>query len=155
MLKTIKATIEETRKQPLQRLTEQRMIFKQPGKATEIIKSTTFETKNPPEEWTADDIQKWFNSHHVPETLIKLFDFQSISEMHRYASKLHVDSRGEFLKYQQRYAKNHAGEELEEYIFDRFKNALLNLPKNQLETVKASMSSPQTSTPKSSTCTIL
>ncbi|CAF1484293.1 unnamed protein product [Adineta steineri] len=145
MLRTIEATINETTTESL----EQHTIPTQSRKETEKNKLTTLDINKAPEEWTSDDIQKWFSDYKVPDTLVKLFDFQSIAEMYRYASKLHVDSRNEFVKYRQRYAKQYPGDELEEYIFDRFQNALFKLPKNQLETKKIS-----TSTPKSSTCTI-
>jgi hypothetical protein len=134
---------------------KQHTIPTQPRKETETVKSITFDVKKPPEEWTVDDIHIWFDSHKVPDTLVKLFDFQSTAEMHRYASKLRTDSKTEFLKYGQRYAKLHAGEELEEYIFDRFKDALLSLPNNQTERVKNSMHSGQASIHKSSACTTL
>ncbi|CAF0868293.1 unnamed protein product [Rotaria sordida] len=77
-----------------------------------------------------------------------------VAEMHEYALKLRKDSKKEFIKYEQRYAKNHDGEELEEYIFNRFKNAILNLPNSPNQTMKTSICSSQISTPKSSTCTI-
>jgi hypothetical protein len=110
--------------------------------------------KKPPEEWTTDDIRSWFDSHKVPETLVKLFDFQSFAEMHEYSEKLRVDSKKEFVKYEQQYAKHHGGDELEEYKFNRFKNALLSLTNKHPRAVKTSMPSDQTSIPKSSACTI-
>ncbi|CAF4874468.1 unnamed protein product, partial [Rotaria magnacalcarata] len=54
-----------------------------------------------------------------------------------------------------RYAKTYPEEELEEYIFNRFKNALTGLPKNEKATVKTSNSTSQASTGKSSACIIL
>jgi hypothetical protein len=155
-LRTIQATIKETQTQPVQQQqSKQHTLPTQPPKEIETIKSLTFDMKKPPEEWTADDIHKWFDSHKVPDTLVKLFDFQSIAEMHEYAEKLRSDPKQEFIKYKQQYAKNQVGDELEEYKFNRFKNALLSLTNNQVQTVKASMPTEKTSTPKSSSCTIL
>ncbi len=155
-MRTIQATIKETQTQPVQQQqSKQHTLPTQPPKEIETIKSLTFDMKKPPEEWTADDIHKWFDSHKVPDTLVKLFDFQSIAEMHEYAEKLRSDPKQEFIKYKQQYAKNQVGDELEEYKFNRFKNALLSLTNNQVQTVKASMPTEKTSTPKSSSCTIL
>jgi len=154
-LKTIQATIKETQTQPPQEQTKQHTIPTQPRKETESVKSIIFDVKKPPEEWTVDDIHRWFDSHKVPDTLVKLFDFQSTAEMHEYAEKLRTDPKKEFIKYGQQYSKNHAGDELEEYKFNRFKNALLSLKNNHSETVKTSMPSGQTSTPKSNACIIL
>ncbi|CAF0857611.1 unnamed protein product [Adineta steineri] len=157
LLKTIEATIKETQGQSLQpQQAEQHSIPVQSRKETERIQSTTFDVKKAPEEWTRDDIQKWFHSHNAPDALVKLFDFQSVAEMNQYALKLKADSKNEFLKYGQRYAKDQNGIELEEYIFDRFKNALLNLPGRPTETANLSMSSSsKTSPPKSNTCIIV
>ncbi|CAF0846164.1 unnamed protein product [Rotaria sordida] len=152
--KTIEATIKTTQTQPLQQRAKQHTILTRSTKEAEIIKSTTFDVNKPVEKWTVDDIHAWFDSHKVPDTLVKLFDFQSVAEMHEYALKLRKDSKKEFIKYEQRYAKNHDGEELEEYIFNRFKNAILNLPNSPNQTMKTSICSSQISTPKSSTCTI-
>jgi len=155
-LKTIQATINETQTQPQQQQrTKQHTIPTQPQEETETIKSITFDMKKSPEEWTVDDIHRWFDSHKVPDTLVKLFDFQSIAEMHEYAEKLRTDPKKEFIKYEQRYANNYGGDELEEYKFNRFKAALLSLSNNQPETMKKSLPSGQASTPKSSACTIL
>ncbi len=151
-METIQATLEEIRTRPEQQQTKQHTVPTQPRKETKIIESIKSNEKKPSLEWTVDDIHKWFSDHKVPDTLVKLFDFQSLAEMHRYAAKLHIDSKAEFIKYGQRYAKLYAGEELEEYVFDRFKDALFSLPNNQ---VKTSMPSGKTSTPKSSACTIL
>ncbi len=155
-MRTIQATIKETQTQSVQQQqSKQHTLPTKPPKEIETIKSVTFDMKKPPEEWTADDIHKWFDSHKVPDTLVKLFDFQSITEMHEYAEKLRSDPKQEFIKYKQQYAKNQVGDELEEYKFNRFKNALLSLTNNQVQTVKASMPTEKTSTPKSSSCTIL
>ncbi|CAF1501429.1 unnamed protein product [Adineta steineri] len=155
MLRTIEATIKEAQEQsshPQQ--IEQHSVPAQPRKEIEEIQSTTIDVKKTPEEWTRNDIQKWFYSHNVPDTLLKLFDFQSFAEMNQYASKLQANPKNEFLKYGQRYAKAHAGDELEEYIFDRFKNALLELPVNRSDTMKLSTPSSKPSSSNSSTCTI-
>jgi hypothetical protein len=123
---------------------EQHSVPTQPRKEPEVIKSTSFDVKKPPEDWTADDIHEWLSSHKVP-------DFQSTAEMHEYAPKLRADPNKEFNKYEQRYTIHYPGEVLEEYVFNRFKNALLNLPtlpNTQPETLK-------TSTPKSNACIIL
>jgi len=125
-LKTIQATIRETQTQPVQ----QHTIPIQPRKENEIIKSIVVDVKKPLEEWTVDDIHRWFDSRKVPGTLVKLYDFQSIGEMHEYSVKLRSDPKKEFIKYEQRYAKHYAGDELEEYIFNRFKNAVLSLTNN-------------------------
>ncbi len=156
LLRTIQATIKETETQPVQQQQpKQHTLPTQPPKEIETIKSITFDMKKPPEEWTADDIHKWFDSHKVPDTLVKLFDFQSIAEMHEYAEQLHSDSKQEFIKYKQLYAQNRVGDELEEYKFNRFKNALFSLTNKHSETVKTPKPSEQISTPKSSTCTVL
>ncbi|CAF1564044.1 unnamed protein product, partial [Rotaria magnacalcarata] len=105
-------------------------------KEIETIQSTTFNVNKPLEQWTIDDIHSWFSSYKVPDNLVKLFDFQSVSEMHEYTMKLETDSKKEFIKYEKRYAKTYPEEELEEYIFNRFKNALTGLPKNEKATVK-------------------
>jgi hypothetical protein len=144
-LKTIDATIKET--QPAHQQTEQHTMPIQLRKENETIK--------PPEEWTADDIRGWFDSHQILDTLVKLFDFQSFAQMQEYAVKLRTDPKKEFIKYEQQYAKNHAKDELEEYQFNRFKDALLSLTNKYSETVKTSMPSGQTLTPKSNACTIL
>jgi hypothetical protein len=75
--------------------------------------------------------------------------------MHEYSVKLRTDPEKEFIKYEQLYAKNHAEDVLEEYKFNRFKNALLSLTNKHSETLKTSMPSSQTLTPKSNVCTIL
>jgi len=151
LLTTIQATIKETQTQPSQ----QHVVPGSSRKDTEIIKSITFDMKKPLEEWTTDDIHSWFDSHKVPDTLVKLFDFQSFAEMHEYSEKLRVDPKKEFVKYEQQYAKHHGGDTLEEYKFTRFKNALLSLTNNHSRTVKRSMLSHRISTPKCGTCTIL
>ncbi|CAF1036107.1 unnamed protein product [Rotaria sp. Silwood1] len=147
LLKTIEATIKTTQTQPLQQPTEQHTIPTRSKKQTDTVTSTNFDVNKPLEKWTVDDIHAWFSSYKVPDSLLKLYDFQSVAEMHEYAVKLRKDSTKEFIKYEQRYAKNYAEEELEEYIFNRFKNAIFNLPNSQNETMK-------TSPPKSSTCSI-
>ncbi|CAF1472663.1 unnamed protein product [Adineta steineri] len=155
MLRTIEATIKEAQEQssyPQQ--IEQHSVPAQPRKEIEKIQSTTVDVKKTPEEWTRNDIQKWFYSRNVPDTLLKLFDFQSFAEMNQYALKLQANPKNEFFKYGQRYAKAHAGDELEEYIFDRFKNALLELPVNRSDTMKLSTPSSKPSSSNSSTCTI-
>ncbi|CAF4364153.1 unnamed protein product [Rotaria sp. Silwood2] len=121
----------------------------------EIIKSTTFNQKKPVEQWTVDDIHAWFSSHKVPDTLVKLYDFQSAAEIQEYAVKVRTDPEKEFIKYQERYTKNYPGEELEEYVFNRFKKSLFNLPNSKQAKMTTPLSSSQTTTPKSSTCTIL
>ncbi|CAF2160883.1 unnamed protein product [Rotaria magnacalcarata] len=121
----------------------------------EIIKpSIPINVKRPPEVWSVDDIHAWFSSYKVSDTLVKLHDTQSVAEMVEYSIKLRTDSKKEFIKYEKRYAKNYPDEHLEEYIFNRFKNALLNLPTSQHETMKKPVSSSQPSKPKSRTCTI-
>jgi hypothetical protein len=156
LLTTIQATIKETQMQPSQQQqTKPHVAPASSRKDTETIKSIVFDMKKPPEEWTTDDIRSWFDSHKVPETLVKLFDFQSFAEMHEYSEKLRVDSKKEFVKYEQQYAKHHGGDELEEYKFNRFKNALLSLTNNHSRAMKTSMRSHRISTPKCGTCTIL
>lgn len=119
------------------------------------MKSITFDMQKPAEEWRTDDIRRWFDSHKVPDNLVNLFDFQSLAEMHQYASKLEADSHAEFLKYKRYYAKNYPGNELEEYIFDRFKNALFSLTKNYSKTLGKPKSSRPASTVQSTACAIL
>jgi len=148
-LKTIEATIKETQTHPLQQQTKQHTILTQPRKENETIKSIVLDLKKLSEEWTADDIDRWFNSRKVPDTLVKLYDFQSIAEMQEYSVKLRANPKKEFIKYEQRYAKYYAGDELEEYIFNRFKNAVLSLTNNYSETVETSMPSDQPLTSKS------
>jgi hypothetical protein len=155
LLTTIQATIKETQTQPSQQQqqqTKQHVVPPPSRKDTETIKSIIFDIKKPPEEWTTDDIHNWFDSHKVPDTLVKLFDFQSFAEMHEYSEKLRVDPKKEFVKYEQQYAKHHGGDTLEEYKFNRFKNALLSLTNRNSRAVKASIPSDQTSRPKSSAC---
>jgi len=124
-------------------------MLTQPQKENEIIKSIVVDVKKPLEEWTVDDIHRWFDSRKVPDTLVKLYDFQSIAEMQEYSVKLRTDPKKEFIKYEKRYAKCYAGDELEEYIFNRFKNAVLSLTNNYSETVETSMPFGQTLTSKS------
>jgi hypothetical protein len=141
-LKTIEATIKETQTHPIQQQTEQHTTPIQPRKENETIKSIVFDVKKPLEEWTADDIDRWFDSRKVPDTLVKLYDFQSIAEMQEYSVKLRTDPKKEFIKC-------YAGDELEEYIFNRFKNAVLSLTNNYSGTVETSMPFGQTLTSKS------
>ncbi len=130
---------------------KQHSVLAQHRKETEVIKTTTVDVKKPPEDWTVEDIHEWFSSHRIPDYLVKLSDFQSVAEMHEYAQKIRADPKKEFNKYEQRYAKHYPEEVLEEHVFNRFKNALLNpptLPNTQPESSK-------TSTSKSSACIIL
>ncbi|CAF1650613.1 unnamed protein product [Adineta ricciae] len=154
MLKTIEATISETNGQSLQpQRTKQHETPAQSQKENDKIQSTGFDKEKSPEEWTREDIRKWFHTHNVPDTLVKLFDFQSVNEINQYALKLQTDPKNEFLKYARRYAKTYADDELEEYIFDRFKNSLLKLPVVRREIMSLSTSS--SSTPKSTACILL
>ncbi|CAM4828246.1 unnamed protein product [Rotaria magnacalcarata] len=155
LLKTIEGTIKLVQIQPVPEPTEQHSMPTPIRKEIETIQSTTFNVNKPLEQWTIDDIHSWFSSYKVPDNLVKLFDFQSVSEMHEYTMKLETDSKKEFIKYEKRYAKTYPEEELEEYIFNRFKNALTGLPKNEKATVKTSNSTSQASTGKSSACIIL
>lgn len=154
MLKTIECTISETKGRPLKpQQTKQHNTPAQSQKGNDKIRSNSFDREKSPEEWTREDIQKWFRAHNVPDTLVKLFDFQSVNEMNQYALKLQANPKNEFLKYGRRYANAYGGDELEEYIFDRLKNSLLKLPANRRETMNLTMSS--STIPKSTACILL
>lgn len=150
-METIQGTLDETQKQTSQQQPKKQDVIPKKSHTINLISAEM----TPSVECTVEDINKWFNNQKIPDDLVKLFDFQSLSEIHRYAAKLRIDPKAEFLKYSERYAKLHAGEELEEYIFDRFKDALLSLTNKYPETLKASMPPEQSSTPKSIFCTIL
>ncbi|CAF1275185.1 unnamed protein product [Adineta ricciae] len=154
MLKTIESTISETKGGLLkQQRIKQHNTAAQSQKENDKIQSTDFDKEKSPEEWNREDIQKWFHTHNVPDTLVKLYDFQSMAEINQYALKLQADPKNEFLKYARRYANAYGGDELEEYIFDRFKNSLLKLPVNRRETLSLPMSS--STTLKSTACILL
>ena len=154
LLTTIQATIKETQTQPPQQQTKPHTAPASSRKDTETVKALVFDVKKPPEEWTTEDIRNWFEHNKVPEALAKIFDFQSFGEMHEYSEILRVDPKKEHAKYAQQYAKHNGGDELEEYKFNRFKNALLSLTNKHPGEPKAPKPSNQTSTPKSSACII-
>ena len=123
LLRTIQATIQEVPTQPTE---EQDDLSTPIPQESQTMNPIRLNMKKTPKEWTIDDIHQWFDSHKVPHAVMKLFDFQSFAEMDEYATKLRADPKKEFAKCERRYAK-HYGDELEEYIFSRFKNALLSL----------------------------
>ncbi|CAM4901135.1 unnamed protein product [Rotaria socialis] len=93
LLKTIEATIKIVRMQAIPEPTEQHSIPTRIRKEIETVQSTTFNVNKPLEQWTIDDIHSWFSSYKVPDNLVKLFDFQSVHEMHEYAVKLETDPK--------------------------------------------------------------
>ncbi|CAF4324853.1 unnamed protein product [Rotaria socialis] len=102
LLKTIEATIKIVRMQAIPEPTEQHSIPTRIRKEIETVQSTTFNVNKPLEQWTIDDIHSWFSSYKVPDNLVKLFDFQSVHEMHEYAVKLETDPKKKFIKYEKR-----------------------------------------------------
>lgn len=154
LVKSIEATMKLAFTQPLPQPTEQHTLPTPIREKTEVVKSTSFDANKPVQQWTVDDINLWFSNYKVPENLLKLYDFQSADEMNQYARKLRIDPSNEFTKYERLYAKAYPAEVLEEYIFNRLKNALLNLPNCQNETFKTSISSPEIAAAKSRACTI-
>ncbi|CAF1380106.1 unnamed protein product [Rotaria sordida] len=146
LLTTIQGTIENFQTEIPKR--NEHTISEQSQKKPELMKSTNFNDRKSIEQWTAKDIASWFSNHKVPDNLIKLYDFQSITEIREYATKLRADSQKEFVKYREQYSKSYNSQELEEYIFGRFKTAVFSLP-------TASSTSTKTKNSQSSTCIIL
>lgn len=81
-----------------------------------------------PSEWTSMDIRQWLQKYKVPDLLIDIYDFQSVAEMRKYTEKLRLDENEEFMICQKRYVTKSDGDILEEYVFDRFKKALYEVP---------------------------
>ncbi|CAF1251700.1 unnamed protein product, partial [Didymodactylos carnosus] len=112
-------------------VTSQSPIVQQPSEQKEQ-QSTTSLMNKPVQNWTKQDIDAWFNEHHLLPQLYSLYSFEDGAELYEYATAFNdniLDAKNKKLKYENLCAsiKSQFGVRFEDYHYAKLVTSMKKL----------------------------